>query len=453
MKVGSTLTQRVVWALAGTVAVFVAVLASLAYLAFDQMEDDLVNEILTSETSRLIKHIRSGEEDMSDGEPDDVGASMQGWLVPNGQTDAKVPALLRGLPDGLHELEPGGATWHVLVTHIEQGRVIVLYDATDNEERVVNFGLIIIGLGAICMIGAYALARRVANLAVGPLLELTDRLSNWAPGAPDMAVSGADEAGRLVEAFNRVQNQLDRSITREREFTANLSHEVRTPLAAIRSDGELMLLTHDLNENQQTRLRRVVQNVDMVIAALEGARALASEQVRKTEAVNISQCLSDAWVGMASQAEAAGLALEDRVPSDAVLILDRHALLTVLRNLVRNAIEHAAPASLTVNYAARTLTLADTGPGIATADLPFVFERFYSGRLNDIAAQPNEAQAQTPDMKRGLGLAIAKRMCDLQHWELLVTSECGANGHGTRFTLRFPGGDTPPDVNPMPSAA
>jgi signal transduction histidine kinase len=292
-------------------------------------------------------------------------------------------------------------------------------------------------LGAVCMIGAYGLARRVASLAVGPMLELTDRLSTWAPGAPGLAVHREDEAGRLIEAFNRVQHQLDRSIAREREFTANLSHEVRTPLAAIRSDGELMLLTHELNTDQKTRLARVVHNVDAVIGALEGARSLAQERAQPVERVFLAQCLADAWAGMAAQAAAARLQLDDRVPLSAALDLDRYALLTVLRNLVSNAIEHAAPATLTVSYADSTLSLSDTGQGIDEASLPFVFERFYSNRLRDTAGPPGDAEIETPDMRRGLGLAIAKRVCDIQHWQLTVESRHQAPGRGTTFALSF----------------
>jgi signal transduction histidine kinase len=437
VRAGGTLTQRVVWALAGTVAVFVAVLACLAYVAFDRMEDGLVNDMLTNETTRLIKNVVSGEEDMSNGEPDVIGASMRAWLKPVGKINNKIPTLLRDLPLGLHHLKQEGNTWHVLVADTVRGQVVVLYDATENEERVVNFGFIILGFGVVCMITAYGLARRVAYLAVGPIVELTDRLSTWAPGAPGLAVHREDEAGRLIEAFNRVQHQLDRSIAREREFTANLSHEVRTPLAAIRSDGELMLLTHELNADQKTRLSRVVQNVDAVIGALEGARSMAQEQARPVERVVIAQCLADAWAGLASQADAARLELDDRVPATAALELDRYALLTVLRNLVSNAIEHAAPATLTVSYADRTLTFSDTGPGIDHSSLPFVFERFYSGRLRDIAGPPGDAEIETPDMRRGLGLAIAKRVCDIQHWQLTVDSRCQEPGRGTTFELSF----------------
>jgi len=287
-------------------------------------------------------------------------------------------------------------------------------------------------VGAICVIGAYALSRRVAAVAVGPLLDLTDRLSTWAPGAPDLAVTRDDEAGRLIEAFNRVQNQVDRSIAREREFAGNLSHEVRTPLAAIRSDSELMLLTQELTPDQRQRLTRVVDNVDDVIVCLESARAMARDQMRPPEPVDLGECMLDAWRGYETQAGLAELRFDNRIEPDQIRILDRYALLTVLRNLVRNAVEHAAPATLTASLDADgALLLSDDGKGIAADDLPFLFRRYYSGRMRD------SGMAGRDETARGLGLAIAKRVCDMQGWTLTVDSSREGEQRGTRFTLRL----------------
>ena len=335
-----------VWALTGTVALFVTALALLAYLTFDQMEDDLVNDILNTEMDRLVQHARVSDEFLPRRGPRVLGGSMRAWLQSDGQPPAGIPKELLGLENGMHLIEPGPYTWHVMVADTGGGKVYLLYDATENEERVHDFGLIVLGVGAICVVGAYALSRRVAAVAAGPLLDLTDRLSTWAPGSPDLAVTRDDEAGRLIEAFNRMQNQVDRSIAREREFAGNLSHEVRTPLAAIRSDSELMLLTQVLTPDQRQRLARIVDNVDDVVVCLESARAMARDQLRPPEPVDLAQCMADAWRGHEAQADLADLWLDNRIPEGHVLILDRYALLTVLRNLVRNAIEHAAPATL-----------------------------------------------------------------------------------------------------------
>ncbi|MPS81471.1 sensor histidine kinase [Achromobacter sp.] len=429
---GGTLTQRVVWALTGTVALFVTALALLAYLTFDQMEDDLVNDILNTEMDRLVQHARNSDEFLPRDGVRELGGSMRAWLSVDGQRPAGIPDEVMELDNGLHLIGPGASTWHVMVADTGRGKVYLLYDATDNEERVNDFGLIVLAVGAICVLGAYALSRRVAAVAVGPLLDLTDRLATWAPGAPDMAVVRDDEAGRLIEAFNRVQNQVDRSLAREREFAGNLSHEVRTPLAAIRSDSELMLLTQAMTADQRERLLRIVDNVDDVIVCLESARAMARDQLLPPTPVDIAECMQDAWRGYEAQAELAELHFDNQIAPGHVLMLDRYALLTVLRNLVRNAVEHAAPATLTANFRAPDLLeLRDDGRGISPDDLPFLFRRYYSGRMRDSAAAGQHEAA------RGLGLAIAKRVCDMQGWLLTVESSREPASRGTRFLLRF----------------
>ena len=431
----ATLTQRVVWALTGTVAVFVTALALLAYLTFDQMEDDLVNDILTTETQRLVEHITADDDFLPRRGTRELGGAMRAWVQPAAQPDDDLPEPLRDLDPGLHLLEPGLDTWHVTVTDTGIGRLYVLYDATDNEARVRDFGLFVLGMGAICIVAAYAMSRQVAGVAVGPLVELTRRLSIWAPDAPGLPpATRDDEAGQLMEAFNRVQSQVERYIAREREFAANLSHEVRTPLAAIRSDSEMMLLDGALPDAVRTRLTRIVDNVDGVTATLASARALASDQPGRAEPVPLAACMDDAWRGMEDTAAAAGMALRNGIPADAVHTLDRYALLIVLRNLVRNTIEHAAPATLYVSLAEDGgLALRDDGRGIPEAELPFVFQRYYSGRLFDSRRGADAAD----DLPRGLGLAIAKRVCDMQGWRLDVTSAVQGPQRGTCFTLRF----------------
>ena len=433
MKSG-TLTQRVIWALTGVVSVFVAVLALLAYLAFDQMEDGLVEQILTSEGNRIIQHLETDVDYAVPQESSELTGSIRAWLR-HDAAPANMPAPLRTLDPGLHELEPSGETWHVMVEDTLRGRLYVLYDATAHEARVREFGLIVLGMGVLCIIAAYALSRRIAGIAIGPLLDLTRRLSHWAPGSPDIAITRDDEAGRLVEAFNRVQNQVDHSIAREREFAANLSHEVRTPLASIRSDSEIMLLNPALSADPKERLTRIVTNVDHIAASLESAHSMARDQPRPAEPVDLNSCMDDAWRGLESIAETCDLVFRNHIPPETVRMLDKYALLTVLRNLVRNAIDHAAPATLTALLTVDgSIELRDTGKGIEASELPFVFQRYYSGRLSDNNAASVSEQS---GFRRGLGLAIAKRVCDMQGWDLTVRSQRGGPQTGTSFTLRF----------------
>jgi signal transduction histidine kinase len=113
--------------------------------------------------------------------------------------------------------------------------------------------------------------------------------------------------------------------------------------------------------------------------------------------------------------------------------VDRQALLTVVRNLVRNAVEHAAPATLRVAGDLHGLVFSDDGPGIAPARLGRIFERAERDHRVD-------AGAVRGVRVRGLGLALARRLCDLQGWRLAVRSPL-ESGRGTAFTLEFGGAD------------
>src|SRR3546814_10127824 len=113
------------------------------------------------------------------------------------------------------------------------------------------------------------MSRWLAGLVVGPLLELAGHLSNWAPGAPDLSVRRDDEVGRLVEAFNRVQNRVEESLTFEREFAFNLSHEIRGALAAIRTDAEMLTLEATLRSEEHTSELQALMRSTIAVLCLK----------------------------------------------------------------------------------------------------------------------------------------------------------------------------------------
>jgi signal transduction histidine kinase len=427
---GRSLRQRVIWALTGAVALFVALLAVLAYVVIDQQEDELADSLVLLEAQRLTTRIERGELAMPQSAPLELGRGLRAWVVRS--ADA-LPPVLRTLRPGPHELHPEDLVWHAVVAPIEQGRVVVVFDATANEERVYAFGLALLALWALCTLAGYGVSRALARVVVGPMQEVAARIAGWAPGEPGIVLDRDDETGRLVEAFNRVQDRVDRSIAREREFAANLSHEVRTPLTAIRTDAELLLLDAARPPAERERLQRMMRMVDDIVQTMASARAASGATPGPQEPVRLAACLDDATDGLRERIDADGLEIINRVDPASTRLLDRYALLTVARNLIRNAQEHAAPATLVIDEVPDGLRFADNGPGIPPDDLPWVFDRFYRGRLNDApAASPaGEGSVQT----RGLGLAIAKRVCDVQGWALTVVSD-PAN-RGAAFTLRF----------------
>ncbi|MEO8922568.1 MAG: HAMP domain-containing sensor histidine kinase, partial [Caldimonas sp.] len=207
--------------------------------------------------------------------------------------------------------------------------------------------------------------------------------------------------------------------------------EIRTPLTTIRTDAELIALESTLAPAAQQRIDRIIASVDDIVATTESTLSSSAGRAESVAPIALRECLRTVCDALADRAAQRDLRIDIAIGSGPSIVANRQALLTVCRNLVRNAIEHAAPATLRIEGDARGLSFSDDGPGIAAAALPHVFERFHQGHRAD--ADEGDTQAAT---RRGLGLAIARRMCDLQGWRLSVRSPL-ANGRGTTFALDF----------------
>lgn len=436
MSSNNSLTYRVTWAIVATVALSVGLMGLLAYSVMYEQEDELAEQLLEIEMHRLVDRLHHGEFSEAT-QPIELGRAIRAW-VGTTTVGEPLPLQLRELAVGPHELVSTSQVLHALVADSTHGRIVLVFDATDNERRVSQFGLILLLLWVACSALGYWVARRAAAVVVGPMRSVTERIASWDPGSShgnyEQLHAGTDEPGRLLEAFNRMQDRVDQSMARQREFAANLSHEVRTPLAALRTDIEMAALDGDQDAQLQDRFDRMLVCVDEIGATITATRALSQAQpVTKRQIVDLAILTDEACSGLQSRAAAVNLRVHNQVPSGQNVELDRYACLIVLRNLIGNAIEHAAPATLTISVSDSALLFVDDGPGIDSNALPFVFERYHRGRYLD--QMPSEAvEAVEP---RGLGLAIARRICQQQGWSLSVESSTDGPQHGTRFQLRF----------------
>lgn len=439
---GSTLTQRVVWAVTCSVALLVGLQTVLACMALAVSEDEISDSALQREVQHVVAELRAAPADMVRPGLHASRANVSSYVTRGAAGVDALPLPVRGLPAGLYHLSPGGTEWHVAVRDTDRGRLTVVLDAANAEARVHQFSVTLAILWVVCVGVTSWIARAVATIAVGPILESTRRITSWLPGPARPATGNHDEAAELMAAFDRFRDRVDESIAREREFAANLDHEIRTPLTAIRTDAELLALEGMLRPDQQRRLQRIIGAVDDIIATTESTQRASRGAFTHVDAVDLGECIGIVADSLSDAAARAGLHLVNRVPLGHLRQLDRQALLTVLRNLVRNAIEHAAPATLTIDGDGHRIVLQDDGPGISAAALPHVFERYQQGRRHDVAEA--EAEAVSADgRRRGLGLAIARRLCDLNGWHLTVQSPGAVSGRGTRFEL---GLDTRPTV-------
>lgn len=431
-----SLSQRMSLALTGAVTLFVVVLCVLSLWAFDSMEDNLVESTLLAEKDRIMALDAHQATAPGNGIQESQNQPIRRWDIASAADESLLPSQLRNLNEGAYFMQPGNATWHVLIFTHGQGKTVLLYDATRNEERVHDFAFIVIMAGMLCIGLSYLLARGVSRRITEPVQSLTQILSTWAPGASNLSPSRNDEVGRLIEAFNRMQGQVEKSIAQEKEFSANLNHEIRTPLTTIRTDAELALEDTQLLDETRMRLKRTLTNVDLITDTLESTVHLKTQARQNAEPVHLRDCLENAWSTSTGDDEDIKLQLINQLLPGEVLTVNRYAMQMIMRNLIRNTLEHAEATTLTVYLSGARLYFEDNGKGIAQADLPRIFERYYSGHTRDAQMAEDSSFMAEPTKRRGLGLAIVQHICELEHWTIRVESSTQPGASMTRFILQ-----------------
>ena len=331
--------------------------------------------------------------------------------------------------------------------------------------------------GAIALVGLLALAATIlfATLAARRFAKPVRLLSETAsaigdgdlsarvPTGPEVAANIEMEA--LLEGFNRMASRLETTVgalKRERdrgqEHLADVSHELRTPLAALRAFVDL--LDEDGTTDPATRKRllseagRQLERMDALTAnILELSRFDAGIARPEFTETDLRSSVSAAIEQAAAGARRRGVALDERLPARRVVV--RHDATLVgqaVANLVGNALKFT-PKGGSVSVAVRplatgaaTITVSDTGVGIAAEELPRIFDRFYRG-TEGLAASRKETRASGS----GLGLAIVKSIVDMHAGRIVVES---LPGSGTSFTLTLPAdplADADSAVEPTPA--
>jgi heavy metal sensor kinase len=304
------------------------------------------------------------------------------------------------------------------------------------------------GLVAAVLMGAWIARRALAPVdrIITEVREITDGRSLHRRLAEPMV---KDEVGRLVETLNQMMTRLERSFAALRRFTADASHELKTPLTVLRAGVERAITTPNLPPEALAALEEALQEIkrmsELVDALLTLARADEGIAPLHREPVDLRAIVEEARETGELLAEDAGVRMEVAVPPEPVVVpVDASRIRQLLLNLLTNAVKYTpAGGSVRMQLAAAdgrvTLTVADTGIGIAPGDLPHIFDRFW---------RADSARTRTGERPgAGLGLAICKWIAEAHGGQIEVTSR---PGRGTTVTVTLP---REPAARPTPAAA
>lgn len=239
------------------------------------------------------------------------------------------------------------------------------------------------------------------------------------------------EVSPLVQALNTLFARLRASFEQERRFTADAAHELRTPLAAVKTQAQVALAASS-GEERQRALSNVVLGVDRATHLVEQLLILARLDPQANLPGAVPVALPDLAAScIAEQAQSAynkGVELALESADEAIVLGDPTLLSVLLRNLIDNAIRYSPAASevevsITRASGVVRLRVTDNGPGIAESECNRVFDRFY--RVSGPAEEGS-----------GLGLSIVKRIADLHHASIRLSQ--GTGGRGLAFAVSFP---------------
>jgi len=300
----------------------------------------------------------------------------------------------------------------------------------------------------------------VAYLVVGDAFRPIDRLINEVEAITDgrslhrrlPADVSNDELSRLTLTVNAMLTRLEASFAGLRRFTADASHELKTPLTVLRADVERSMHPSTNRADRMVALEEALQETarmsDLVDSLLTLARADEGRFDIYRQPVELEPLVRDVYETAVILGEDAGLSLSLRTLENAVVMGDRTRLRQLLLNLVTNAIKYTprgGRVELAVTRRANdevSITVRDTGIGISTADLPHVFDRFW--RADRARSRASERGGF------GLGLAISQWIVQAHGGTITAQSRLG---RGSVFTVVLPTAVAPiAPATPAPAA-
>jgi len=286
---------------------------------------------------------------------------------------------------------------------------------------------------AVALLAAIIVSYFVSRRILDPIREMMSASREMVAGrySRRVRVSSADELGALASNFNTMAETLERTEERRQQLIADVAHELRTPLATIKSYMEGLTdevlpadpTTYELVSQEANRLARLVQDLQDL------SRAEARQLDLNFKLVEVPALVKAAVSRLEPQYQAKGVLLEtslaDRLPG---VLVDADRIIQVLLNLLGNALQYTPAGGLVRVEAVRNgeavqLSVSDTGIGISAEHLPHVFERFY--RVDKSRSRAGGGS--------GLGLTIARHIVEAHGGRIWVESAGAGHGQGNRI--------------------
>jgi signal transduction histidine kinase len=349
-----------------------------------------------------------------------------------GYVNDSAPAELRALPLGYHDWDSAGLEYVVNVTERNGQKLYLVFDRTNVSRLASYYGLVPLAAVLLVLYVSTWLGFRRLRRAVSPMItlarkvrELEDAPSNI-NGLDSLQVpaDADDEVRELTDALLRYSQRLAHFLERERQFTRDASHELRSPLTVIRMATSLLLEDPDTNDARRRTAQRI-QRACHDMEELTNAFLLLARETETglpVEAVCLNDLIADEVERAKPMAGDKPVTAEVRGTHRLYLDAPEKVLSILIGNLLRNAFLYTDEGQVAVEIGERQVRIRDTGVGIPATKIEEMFRPFVRGEGVHRGGH-------------GVGLTIVRRLSDRFGWPIRVESTPGV---GTTVVIDFP---------------
>lgn len=326
--------------------------------------------------------------------------------------------------------------YHEIVQPLRNGETVLVGCSLAPAAKELRLAALkLTAIGSVVLLGGLAGGWWISSRAMRPIAAISLAAAKISAGDLSRRINSAEtesELGQLAAVLNSAFARLEAAFAQQKQFAADAAHELRTPVTVMLTQTQTALQRdRSAGEYRETleACQRAAQRMRKLIGTLlELARLDAGQEPMKRAQFDLARLAEDCVEAIRPLAEERGIRIQCELPPTEV-VGDAERLAQAITNLLSNAIQYNRErgeirVAVRAQKGAAALSVTDTGVGIAAADLPRVFERFYRVEKSRSSGQ------------NGLGLAISKAIAEAHGGAIEVSSQ---ENTGTTFTLHLPG--------------
>ncbi len=364
-----------------------------------------------------------------------VGRANTYNLTGHLQPGDPLPDYLNGLSNGFHKLQNQQDT--LTTTYVTEHNGKRLYLEFDNKQvgnLALLFGMLPLLVILFVIYLSSWIAYRFSSRAVSPIIKLAREVESLDPGSEEFAdtlkqslVKNTNREVKLLsDALSGLSDRIVLFVERERNFTRDASHELRSPITVIKLASEMLLNDTTLNERSRKQAERIRRNAQDMEELIETLLLLAreSEKMLSADHVSVNDIVSEEIDRAESLLQDKQVKISYVAHNHLNVIASDKVLSVMIGNIIRNAFSYTDEGEVSITINGTDLVIEDSGIGIPDTQMDTLFRPFQRGKHKQRGGY-------------GVGLTIVKMLSDRFHWPIQIESELD---RGTRVTISFPMG-------------